>query len=208
MRTRFTTCSALALLQVASCGGTEEDSHTIANGPTPMTGEPPSENGSSSAGAASSSAGVAIGGTGAGGTNASAPRTEGSSASNGAGAAVGASGYGGSIGGALGESGAATAGSGSGDTGDAPFGVPDSCLGDGCPFGECGTPFTDDCDEVYAGGLDAHSAYCASNSNDGYCLAVLSDHVDDWAISCSNGNPTFDLCDAGCNVSGGVANCN
>ena len=83
------------------------------------------------------------------------------------------------------------------------------CLGDGCPFGECGGVFAGDCADVYPGALDSSSMYCASGSDDGYCLTVINDHVNDWAVGCDGGIATFTDCvDSGCGVSGGDADCN
>jgi hypothetical protein len=205
LRSGLVTCSVLALSLLASCSGDDGDSGSSTGGSTSSTGGVGSGTGGAAAGGESTGGRSVTGGTAAGGTSAGAPGKGGSAPTGGRMAA----GSGGATGGSTGKGGAGTGGGTSkgGTTADTPSGKADNCLGDGCPFGECGGPFADPCADAYPGALDESSMYCASGSDDGYCLAVVSDHVDDWAISCDGGTPTFDLCNAGCIVSGGDASC-
>lgn len=210
MRSGLVTCSVLALSLLASCGGDDDDGESgpSTGGTTPSTGGTASDTGGSSSGGTSTGGVSTTGGAASGGTSAGAPGKGGSSTTGGRAASGGAGGRGGSSSGGTDKGGASTGGGPQGgDAGETPFGTADNCLGDGCPYGECGGPFADDCDEVYPGALDSSSMYCKSGSDDGYCLAVVGAHVDDWGITCDGGTPTFELCDAGCVVSGGDASC-
>jgi hypothetical protein len=209
LRSALVTCSLLGLSLLASCSGDDDaDSGTSTGGSTPSTGGTASDTGGSSTGGNATGGTSVTGGTAAGGTSAGGPGKGGSATTGGRATTGGAGGRGGSTGGDTSKGGSSTGGGPEGgDTGETPFGAPDNCMGDGCPFGECGGPFNDDCDEVYPGALDSSSMYCASGSDDGYCLTAVSDHVDEWAISCDGGSPTFELCSGGCAVSGGDAGC-
>jgi hypothetical protein len=81
-----------------------------------------------------------------------------------------------------------------------PEGVVSECFGD-CPFGECGSPITEDCAPLYPDPIDSSSDYCAPNADGEYCIVIDEGSSRDyWVIVCENGTPTFDHCGSGCSA--------
>jgi hypothetical protein len=206
LRSEIGTCLVMALL--VGCSGDDKGDDDATGGAAPSTGGAQSPTGGTGTGG--SNGGTATGGARTGGTSAGGT----SAGSNGKGGASPTGGRATLTGGAGGRGGATTGGSGNppgGGSGEAPSGAPETCVGDGCPLGECdnGRFFADErCSDVYPGPVDASSMYCATGSDDGYCLTVVGAHVDDWKVTCDGGIPTLTDCmDSGCGVSGGIPQC-
>jgi hypothetical protein len=80
-----------------------------------------------------------------------------------------------------------------------------------CPLGPCdnGRFFSDEkCSDVYSGPVNKDSMFCAAGVEGGYCLNTITNVITFWAITCSGGKPTFQLCTAGCQLAENVAKCN
>jgi hypothetical protein len=92
-----------------------------------------------------------------------------------------------------------------------PQGVVSDCFGD-CPFGECGSPFTEECATVYPEAVGSSSDYCLMSMTGEYCLVTEDGpSFDYWIVVCENGTPTFEHCTSGCSAystpTGAEANC-
>jgi hypothetical protein len=97
-------------------------------------------------------------------------------------------------------------GDGDGDTDDAEAGstypgfVPKNCVGDECPYGECGRVSNPACTDSYTKTFDADFAdYCLSNPGASYCVG--SEPIgpgfapaDTFCINCDHGDAMFEHC--------------
>lgn len=173
-------------------GGTSTAGGSAPSGGTSNSGE---SNGGTSSGAGSPGNGGAVmgGKTGVGDTQTGGLPTTGG------------------LGGRGGMSGGTGGGTSTGGAPSAPDGPVDTCRGDTCPLGPCdnGRFFSDEkCSDVYPGPVSEGSMFCAADSEGGYCLNTITNVITYWAITCTAGEPSFELCKAGCGLAANVAKCN
>lgn len=96
-------------------------------------------------------------------------------------------------------------------TSNCPTGTIDLCFSVGCPKGPCDNSRLHSgtlCSTLYPAPVDANTVYCAQGQNGSYCMATVDRILTYAVVTCTNGTPSIERCDAGCGVSeNGVASC-
>lgn len=184
----------VSLLFLSACGSGASDGDTPANGGTTQLGTGGTTVASSGFGGNASS----TGGSQFGGTSSQAPSQSGVVPSAG-----GKSGSGGSA------SSATTVAPGQPCSAVCATGEADICLGEGCPYGQCGAPWHGhECSFYYSQEVGATTTYCSAGQTGNYCLTTQPAKPLYWAVNCSNGTPTITSCLSGCQADpDAVASC-
>lgn len=91
-----------------------------------------------------------------------------------------------------------------------PDAVPKTCLGSGCPLGECDDEgfFADvKCSDVYKKPFDSTYMFCATSSSSDYCGTFgdrATSNEETFVVHCKDGAATLERCfDGGCGASSG-----
>jgi hypothetical protein len=143
-----------------------------------------------------SGGGVAGGGSAAGRTNVAGASVGGSA---GGGNSVAGTSAGGSSAGTSNAAGSGGAVSG-GASGQLPVGAVSTCLGAGCPYGQCNDSSTTTCSSVYPGEIGPSAPLCKGDGD--YCLGVgpVSERKS-WSVHCTGTTPTAISCTGNCSYS-------
>jgi len=141
---------------------------------------------------------------GAGGTSAGGASAAGTSSATGGSSAGTSSAAGTSAGGSSAGT-SSTAGSGDGavaggSSGELPSGAVSTCLGAGCPYGQCNNSSTTTCSSVYPGEIGPAAPLCKADGD--YCLGTGSPSgFKSWSVHCSGTTPTTVSCTGNCSYS-------